>query len=66
MLKARSNVNVEALNSLVDALNQLEVEVVDGLMGSAGVIDENQPGGICLPHLDTNKRISFRISSTLG
>lgn len=50
-----SHVDVEALNSLVNALKQPEVEVVKGLMGSAGVVDENQPGGIRLPHLSTSE-----------
>lgn len=50
-----SHVDVEALNSLVNALKQPEVEVVNGLMGSAGVVDENQPGGIRLPHLSTSE-----------
>lgn len=44
------------LNSLADALNQPEVQVVDGLMRPAGVVDENQPGGIGLPHLNTSTR----------
>lgn len=40
------------LYSLINAFNQLEVEVVSRLLRSAGVVYEHQSGGICLPHLN--------------
>lgn len=39
------------LHSLVNALQQPEVQVVTGLPWPAGVVNEHQPGEVCLPHL---------------
>lgn len=49
------------LYSLINALNQSEVEVVSGLMWSACIVYEHQSGGICLPHLNSNTNKKMRV-----
>lgn len=53
-LKKTTEQKSKALNSLINALHQPEVEVVTGLLGSASVVYEHQSRGICLPHLNKN------------